>query len=83
MEQAMTREERRAELKALEARRATMAFAKYRAKKIIQAQIKARGDRLANYTNKDLILAAEAMLASHPELIVEAAETAKQLGYGV
>jgi hypothetical protein len=79
----MTRAERREQERARLARVATMAFAKHRAKKIIQAQIKARGDRLANYTNKDLTLAAEAMLASHPELIVEARETAKQLGYGV
>jgi hypothetical protein len=65
----MTREERRAELKALEARRATMAFAKHAAKRQLQAQIKARGERVSNYSHKELTLMAEALMANKPELV--------------
>jgi hypothetical protein len=82
-QQAMTREERRAERRALEARRATMAFVKHAAKRQLIAGIRARGARVSDYSNKQLTLAAEELLASNPELIVKGQEMAKQLGYGV
>jgi hypothetical protein len=79
----MTRAERKAQERARLARVATMAFAKYRAKKLIQAQIKARGDRVSDYSNKQLVLMAEALLVSNPQLVVEARQAAASMGYGV
>jgi hypothetical protein len=79
----MTRAERKAQERARQARCATMAFAKHRAKRIVQAEIKARGERVSDYTNKQLVLMAEALLASKPELIVEARANAAAMGYGV
>jgi hypothetical protein len=76
-QQAMTRAEEKARL----ARVAVRVLAREAAKRQIKNQIRARGERISDYSNKDLTLRAEAMLATHPELIVEARETAAKLGY--
>jgi hypothetical protein len=71
----------RAERKALQARVAVRVFAKQAAKRAITNQIRAKGERISDYSNKDLTLRAEAWLEAHPELIVEARATAASLGY--
>jgi hypothetical protein len=63
------------------ARVATMTFAKLRAKHIIQSEIRARGDRVSDYSNKQLVLMAEALIQERPEIVAQARETARQLGY--
>jgi hypothetical protein len=79
----MTRAERREQERARLARSATMALAKHAAKRQLIAQIKARGDRVSDYSNKELTLMAEALLQSNPELIAKGREMAVALGYGV
>jgi hypothetical protein len=79
----MTRAERREQERARLARSATMCFAKHKAKRILQAQIRARGDRVSDYSNKEMVLMAEAFAQSHPELIIEARANAAAMGYGV
>jgi len=81
MEQRMTRAERKAERQAREARVAVRVFAKMAAKRGVIAQIRARGERISDYSNRDLMLLAEAMVASHPEIVAQARETAAKLGY--
>jgi hypothetical protein len=81
--QAMTRAERKTVERARLARVATMTFAKQKAKRLIQAEIKARGDRVSDYSNKDLTLMAEALIQARPELVVEARQAAASMGYGV
>ncbi len=77
----MTREERKAERRAREAIIAVRVFAKMAAKRAVTNHIRAQGLRLHDFTNRDLTLKAEAWLADHPELIAQARETAKALGY--
>jgi hypothetical protein len=77
----MTRAERREQERARMARVATFALAKYRAKKLIQAEIRARGDRVSDYSNKDLTLMAEALVRARPEIVAQAREQARQMGY--
>jgi len=76
----MTREER-TERRAREARIAVRVFAKMAAKRAITNQIRARGERISDYSNKELTLRSEAWLVQHPELFAEARETAAKLGY--
>jgi hypothetical protein len=77
----MTRAERKAQERARLARVATFALAKYRAKKLIQAEIRARGDRVSDYSNKDLTIRAEQLLQERPEIVAQAREQARQMGY--
>jgi hypothetical protein len=81
MEQRMTRAERKAQRKARDARIAVRVFAKQAAKRTVIAQIRAQGLRVSDYSNRDLLLRAEAWLLEHPELIAQARETAAKLGY--
>jgi hypothetical protein len=77
----MTRAERKAMNAAIQARVAIRVFAKMAAKRAVQAQIRAKGERISDYSNKELILRAEAWLETHPELIVEARANAARMGY--
>jgi hypothetical protein len=77
----MTRAERKAERKPREARIAVRVFAKQAAKRTIIAQIRASGERVSDYSNRDLTLRAEAWLATHPDLIAQAREVARECGY--
>jgi len=43
-----------------------------KAKRIVKAQIKAEGERIGDYTGKEITLAAEQLLDEHPELLAEA-----------
>jgi hypothetical protein len=73
----MTREERRAEQKALQARIAVGVWAQLAAKREVKKQISARGERVADYSHRDLVLRAEALVRERPEFITEAWERAK------
>ena len=77
----MTREERKAERRAREARIAVRVFAKMAAKRAVTNQIRAQGLRIHDFTNRDLTLRAEQWLAEHPELIVQARELVAKLGF--
>jgi hypothetical protein len=76
-----TREERKAERRAMQARIAVRVFAKQKAKRTVIAQIRAKGERVSDYSNRDLTLRAEQWLLEHPELVAQARETARALGY--
>jgi hypothetical protein len=78
MEQAMSK---RAEEKARLAPVAVRVFAREAAKRAVRNEIRARGERLHDYSNKELMLRAEQFLEQHPELIAQARETATKLGY--
>jgi hypothetical protein len=69
------------EQKAQEHRRAVAVLARMAAKRAVQNDIRAKGLRLHDFTNRDLLLRAEQWLAEHPELVAQARETAKALGY--
>jgi hypothetical protein len=73
----MTRAERRAERKAIQAQIAVRVWAQYAAKREVKKQISARGERVGDYSNRDLVLRAEALLKERPEFIREAWERAK------
>jgi hypothetical protein len=68
----MTREERKAERRAQEARIAAWVWAQYAAKNTIKAQIRARGERVSDFSHKEIVLWAEAWLEAHPEMWAEA-----------
>ena len=53
------------------------------AKREVKAQIRARGERLWDFTGRDITLRAEAWLAEHPEMFAEAREKAVALGYAI
>ena len=46
--------------------------AKQKAVRIVKAQIKAEGERISDYSNKEISTAAEQLLDEHPELVEEA-----------
>jgi hypothetical protein len=73
----MTREERKVERKAMQAQIAVRVWAQFAAKREVKKQISARGERVADYSNRDLVLRAEALLKDHPEMIREAWERAR------
>jgi pyrimidine operon attenuation protein/uracil phosphoribosyltransferase len=77
----MTRAERKAQERARQARIAVHVFAKHIAKRQLIAGIKARGERVANYSNKQLTLMSEALMCERPEIVAQARESARQLGY--
>ncbi len=77
----MTRAERREIERQRMAHAAIRAFAKMSAKRKVIEQIRARGQRVSDYSNKELTLQAEAWLEAHPELIVEARASAARMGY--
>ena len=68
----MAREERKAERRAQPAQIAMRVWAQYAAKNTIKAQIRARGERVADFSHKEIVLWAEAWLEAHPELIAQA-----------
>ena len=47
-------------------------WAQYAAKNTIKAQIRARGERVADFSHKEIVLWAEAWLEAHPEMWAEA-----------
>jgi hypothetical protein len=53
------------------------------AKNAVKNQIRAQGLRIWDFTAKDIAIRAEAWLAAHPELIVEARAKAARLGYAL
>ena len=67
----MTREERKAERRAQQAQIA-MRVTQYAAKNTIKAQIRARGERVSDFSHKEIVLWAEAWLEAHPEMWAEA-----------
>jgi hypothetical protein len=73
----MTREERKAERRAQQAKIAVRVWAQYAAKREVKKQITARGERVADYSHRDLVLRAEALLKERPEFITQAWERAK------
>ena len=73
----MTREERKAERRAQQAQIAAWVWAHYAAKRVVKKQISARGERVGDYSNRDLVLRAEALLKERPEFITQAWERAK------
>jgi hypothetical protein len=77
MEQQMTRAER----KAIQARVAVATLAQLAAKKIVKAQIRAAGERVWDFTAKEITLRAVALLEAHPEMYAEARERAVELGF--
>jgi len=68
----MAREERKAERRAQPAQIAMRVWAQYAAKNTIKAQIRARGERVADFSHKEIVLWAEAWLEAHPEMWAEA-----------
>jgi hypothetical protein len=77
----MTREERKAERKAMQARIAVAVWAQYAAKKLVKKQIRAQGLRVHDFTAREITLRAEAWLEAHPEMLAEARAKAASLGY--
>ena len=77
----MKREERKAEEKARLARVAVRTLAQLAAKNEVKRQIRAQGLRIWDFSNREIVLRAEAWLASHPEMIAEARAKAVALGY--
>jgi hypothetical protein len=71
----------RAERKAILARVAVATLAQLAAKKIVKAQIAARGERIWDFTAKEITLRAVAWLEAHPEMYAEARERAVELGF--
>jgi len=47
-----------------------------------QNQIRARGERIWDFSAKDVAIRAEEWLAAHPEMFAEARTKAAALGYG-
>jgi hypothetical protein len=68
----MTREERKAERRAQQARIATRVWAQLAAKREVKKQISARGERVADYSHREIVLRAEALLKERPEFITQA-----------
>jgi hypothetical protein len=56
-----------------------MAVARLAAIKAVKREIKARGERLAYFDQRDILTAARQYLSDHPELIEEAAETVRKV----
>jgi hypothetical protein len=77
----MTRAERRAEQKAQQAEIAVRVWAQYAAKREVKKQISARGERVADYSHRDLVIRAEALLKDRPEFITEAWARARAMGF--
>ena len=51
----------------LQIRAATGTLAKQRARKIVIEQVRAKGERISDYTNRDLSIMAESYMAEHWE----------------
>jgi hypothetical protein len=79
----MTREERKAERRAQQAQIAVRVWAQLAAKREVKKQISARGERVGDYSHRDLVLRAEALLKERPEFIAEARVKAAALGYAI
>ena len=76
----MTREERKAERRAIQAQIAMRVWAHQAAKREVKKQIRAEGLRLCEFTGGEITIRAEAWLAAHPEMIAEARAKAASLG---
>jgi len=63
----------RAEQNAIRLRCATAVLAEQRAKKIVMAMVRAKGERISDYTNRDLSLMAESYMAEHWEELLPGA----------
>jgi hypothetical protein len=64
---------KRAQQRLLEHRRAVIALAHQRAKRLVQASIRAKGQRLADFSAREIALLAEDYLTQHrAELVAEA-----------
>ena len=79
----MTREERKAWRRVHQAQIAVRVWAQLAAKRVVKKQISARGERIGDYSHKDIVLLAEAWLLEHPEMIAEARVKAAALGYAL
>ena len=77
VDHAMTRAERRAERRAMQAQIAVRVWAQFAATHEVKKQISARGERVGDYSHRDLVLRAEALLKERPEFITQAWERAK------
>jgi hypothetical protein len=51
------------------------------AKREVKARIRAEGHRIAEFTGRELMIRAEAMVRNRPEFITQAWERAKAMGY--
>jgi hypothetical protein len=70
----ISRKSRKAEERARLFRAATMTLASLRARKAVEAQIRARGEKVAQYSAADLREQADAYLRCHLDLVAQAAE---------
>jgi hypothetical protein len=73
----MTREERKAERRAIQAQIAMRVWAHQAAKREVKARIRAEGHRIAEFTGREITIRAEALLKERPEFITQAWERAK------
>jgi len=74
----MTREERKAERRAQQARIATKVWAMMAAKDAVKAKIRADGLKVCHFEARTITSLAEEWLAKHPELIAKAREQAQR-----
>jgi hypothetical protein len=72
----------RAENKARLARSAVAVLAREAAKRAVKRAIHAAGERIWDFSAKDIALRADALLKEHPEMIAEARAKAAMLGFG-
>ena len=77
----MTREERKAERRAIQAQIAMRVWAHQAAKREVKARMRAEGSRLCEFTGREITIRAEALLKERPEFITEAWERARAMGY--
>ena len=73
----MTRAERKAERRAIQAQIAMRVWAHQAAKREVKKQIRAEGLRLCEFTGREITIRAEALLKERPEFITQAWERAK------
>lgn len=77
----MTRAEKKAQDRAIQARAAVRVFAEMAAKRAVIAQIRADGLRVHDFENRTISMMASEWLAHHPELYAQARQRAVELGY--
>jgi hypothetical protein len=78
----MTRAERKAEQRAVQARIAVRVYAKSAAKKWLIAALRARGERVSDYSHKQLTIWSEQLLQERQdEFIAKGRSMAEACGY--
>ena len=77
----MTRAEKKAQDRAIQARVAVRVFAEMAAKRAVIAAIRADGLRVHDFANRTISMMAHEWLEAHPELYAQARQRAAELGY--